>query len=79
MGIRPIATLSKLEERKYDWSEETKGLITSAFFIGYALLHIPGSFLGQKYGGKTVLNIGLLLTAICTLLTPIVLQIGAVS
>lgn len=72
-----ILTYSILDpEEKFNWSEETQGLILSAFFIGYALLHIPGSFLGQKYGGKTILNIGLFLTALCTLVTPVVVRYG---
>lgn len=58
------------------WSEQTKGLIKAVFFIGYGLLQVPASFLGQKYGGKTVLNVGLFLTALCTLLTPIAVEYG---
>ncbi|XP_037042128.1 putative inorganic phosphate cotransporter [Bradysia coprophila] len=59
-----------------EWSEETGSLIKSAFFIGYALLYIPAAFLGQKYGGKTIFNLGLFFTALCTLVTPIVAQYG---
>lgn len=74
-GSKLVTTLSA-SDKKFYWSEEEKGIILSAFFIGYALLHIPGSFLGQKYGGKTILNIGLFLTALCTLLTPITVYYG---
>lgn len=59
-----------------EWSTESKHLLKSAFFIGYALLQIPGSFIGQKYGGKAIFNLALLSTAFCTLLTPIVAQYG---
>lgn len=77
MDVTRIVTYSETAKEK--WSEERKGLIKSAFFIGYALLHVPGSFLGQKYGGKTILNIGLFVTAFCTLLTPIVQKYGIIS
>lgn len=78
-GTQIVAFSLSESKATFTWSEETKTLILSAFFIGYTLLHIPASFLGQKYGGKTVLNIGLFLTALCTLLTPVIVEYGTNS
>jgi MFS family permease len=60
----------------YEWSEKLQGVILGAFFWGYTILHIPGAILSAKYGGKYTLSIGILSTAILTLLTPIAVQYG---
>jgi len=37
---------------------------------------IPGGILAQKYGGKHVFGVGIFLTAVLTLMTPIAARIG---
>lgn len=44
-----------------------------------AATHVPGGVLAAKYGGKYVLSLGILSTAIFTLITPVVIQWGKVS
>ncbi|XP_012064296.1 PREDICTED: putative inorganic phosphate cotransporter [Atta cephalotes] len=61
-------------EGKYNWDERTQGLILSSFFWGYILTHIPGGILSERFGGKYTLGLGILSTAIFTLLTPLVVQ-----
>lgn len=56
---------------RYDWDEPTQGLILSSFYWGYVLTHLPGGLLAEKFGGKYSLGIGILSTAIFTLLTPL--------
>lgn len=51
-------------------------MILSAFYFGYIVTHIPGGLLAQKFGGKYTLGLGILWTAIFTLLTPIVAYQG---
>lgn len=63
----------------FDWSESTQGLILSGFYYGYAITHVPGGYLAERYGGKWTLGIGLLSTAIFTLLTPIVVKAGGAT
>ena len=66
-----------LKERPgYMWSEQLQGIILGSFYWGYTILHIPGAILSAKYGGKYTLSIGILSTAILTLLTPITIQYG---
>ncbi|XP_060522418.1 putative inorganic phosphate cotransporter isoform X2 [Cylas formicarius] len=54
----------------YDWNESTQGLILSSFYWGYAGTQLLGGYLSERYGGKYTLGIGLLISAICTLITP---------
>nr|XP_023026033.1 putative inorganic phosphate cotransporter isoform X2 [Leptinotarsa decemlineata] len=54
----------------YDWDETTQGLILSSFFWGYVITHLPGGILAEKFGGKYSLGLGILSTAIFTLITP---------
>ncbi|CAK1547117.1 unnamed protein product [Leptosia nina] len=63
----------------FDWSESTQGLILSGFYYGYCITQVPGGYLAQKYGGKWTLGIGLLSTALFTLLTPIVVTTGGAT
>uniref|UniRef100_A0A6P7G0X8 Inorganic phosphate cotransporter isoform X1 n=1 Tax=Diabrotica virgifera virgifera TaxID=50390 RepID=A0A6P7G0X8_DIAVI len=58
----------------YDWDETTKGLILSSFFWGYVVTHLPGGVLAEKFGGKYSLGLGILSTAVFTLLTPWVIR-----
>lgn len=60
----------------YEWSESLQGLILSAFFYGYVITHLPGGMLAERFGGKWCLSLGILSTAIFTLLTPIVVKSG---
>ncbi|XP_014223244.1 putative inorganic phosphate cotransporter [Trichogramma pretiosum] len=54
----------------YNWDETLQGIILSSFYWGYVITHIPGGMMAEKFGGKYTLGIGILLTAVFTLLTP---------
>lgn len=60
----------------YGWDEETQGRIYSSFFIGYALLQIVGGRLADKYGGKIVLLIGVIIWSLFTIFTPPAAALG---
>ena len=47
------------------------GQILAAFFYGYIITQVPGGLLAQKIGGRWVFGVGILMTAVLTLLTPI--------
>lgn len=53
-----------------------QGVILSSFFWGYVVTHLPGGILSEKFGGKYSLGLGILSTAIFTLLTPIAVKWG---
>lgn len=61
---------------EFDWDGETQGLILGAFFWGYMVTQIPGGILAEKYGGKYVLGIGILLTDFFSMLTPLAARHG---
>ena len=52
------------------WDLETRGLVLSSFFAGYLLLQIAGGRLADRFGGKIVLGMGVLLWSLFTVLTP---------
>ncbi|KAJ6646401.1 putative inorganic phosphate cotransporter [Pseudolycoriella hygida] len=60
----------------YEWSQELQGVILSSFYWGYAITHLPGGLLAEKFGGKYTLGLGILSTAIFTLLTPVCVEWG---
>lgn len=64
---------------EYEWSESLQGLILSAFFWGYVITHLPGGMLAERFGGKWCLSLGILSTAIFTLLTPVVVHWGGAN
>ncbi|KRT84393.1 membrane transporter [Oryctes borbonicus] len=56
---------------EFIWDEATQGIVLGSFFYGYVLTQIPGGRFAELFGGKLVFGIGVLLTAIFTLLSPI--------
>lgn len=63
----------------YHWDESLQGIILSSFYWGYVLTHIPGGLLAEKFGGKYSLGLGILSTAIFTLLTPLAVDLGGAT
>lgn len=56
---------------EFNWDEAEQGLILGSFFYGYVVTQLPGGVIAGKFGGKWPLGLGLLLTAIFAILTPI--------
>ena len=52
------------------------GWVLSAFFFGYVLTQIPGGWLSERIGGRWIYGIGIVMTAVLTLLTPVVAYIS---
>lgn len=76
MSRNNYSFLIKDEDKLYDWDQTTQGLILSSFYWGYVITHMPGGIIAEKFGGKYSLGIGILCTAIFTLLTPLVVGFG---
>lgn len=60
----------------FNWPEKTQGAILSSFFIGYTLSLFIGGYLSERFGGKWILALGILLSAITSILTPPLVKIG---
>ena len=69
-----IAIIPMAEEN--GWSATIQGAVMSAFFLGYVTLQIPAGYLSDRFGGKWVLGLGVLLWSVFTLLTPVAAAFG---
>lgn len=56
--------------RDLGWSPATQGLVLSSFYVGYLLMQIGGGRLADRFGGKLVLGLGVLLWSLFTIVTP---------
>ncbi|XP_011152282.1 putative inorganic phosphate cotransporter isoform X2 [Harpegnathos saltator] len=65
-----------ITSKRYHWKGETTGIILSSFYWGYVITHLPGGMLAERFGGKYSLGLGILSTAIFTLLTPVAVEWG---
>ncbi|XP_060861729.1 putative inorganic phosphate cotransporter isoform X1 [Metopolophium dirhodum] len=63
-------------QNRFDWDEKTQGEILSSFYYGYILTHLPSGVLSQRFGGKHTMGLGILSTAVFTLMTPYVSYMG---
>ncbi|KAJ2948996.1 hypothetical protein O0L34_g5936 [Tuta absoluta] len=55
----------------FNWTAEQQSIILGSFFYGYVLTQVPGGRIAELFGGKLVYGIGVLLTALFTILSPI--------
>lgn len=60
----------------FGWTETTKGLVLSAFFVGYMLFQVPSGLLASRVGGKVVLGMAVVWWSLFTLLTPAAAFLG---
>ncbi|XP_065208352.1 sialin-like isoform X2 [Planococcus citri] len=63
------------QKPEFAWDMKTKAWLLSLFSYGYACA-IFGGYLSTKYGGVTVNGLGILLTAILTILSPFFLRVN---
>lgn len=62
---------------KFDWNQQQQGWILSSFFIDYVSTHgYVGGSLAERFGGKWILLLGVLIINIVTAITPIALEYG---
>ncbi|XP_053987943.1 putative inorganic phosphate cotransporter isoform X1 [Hylaeus volcanicus] len=69
-------TRTSVNGKRYDWDGITQGAILSSFYWGYVVTHLPGGMLSERFGGKHSLGLGILATAVFTLITPVVVDYG---
>ncbi|KAH6937103.1 hypothetical protein HPB50_025564 [Hyalomma asiaticum] len=65
------STKEKLQDGTFIWNEYEQGIILGAFFYGYVVTQIPGGRLAERVGAKWLYGVGVLVTALLTLLTPV--------
>ncbi|OQU89923.1 hypothetical protein SORBI_3002G293500 [Sorghum bicolor] len=57
---------------QYGWNSSTAGLVQSSFFWGYALSQLPGGWLAKLFGGRKVLEVGVVTWSLATAIVPVV-------
>ncbi|GAB1606330.1 uncharacterized transporter slc-17.2-like [Argonauta hians] len=57
-------------EGEFEWSDTLQSNILAGYFYGYMTTNILGGVLADKYGGRRVIGVFLLLTSLLTLLYP---------
>jgi len=60
----------------FNWGAKEQGWLLGAFFYGYVLTQVPGGRLAELYGGKRLYGLGVFITAIFTILTPLAANIS---
>ncbi|KAK4008499.1 hypothetical protein OUZ56_013635 [Daphnia magna] len=63
-------------DQDFPWSSKEQGLLLSSFFYGYITTQLLGGWLAPKMGAGKLYGLGILTTAILTLLTPLIANIG---
>lgn len=71
-----VPFLSLFQGKKYAWDPDTQGWILGSFFYGYIITQIPGGYFARQIGGKLLLGVGILSTAVFTLFTPLAANLG---
>lgn len=69
-----VAILPMAEE--LGWDTATQGAVLSSFYIGYMLMQIAGGRLADRFGGKLVLGLGVVIWSFFTIITPFAAAAG---
>ncbi|XP_076371083.1 putative inorganic phosphate cotransporter isoform X2 [Tachypleus tridentatus] len=73
------STQNNEKDGEFVWDETQQGLILGFFFFGYVITQLPGGRIAEKVGGKWLFGLGVLCTAILTLLTPLAARLSMIS
>jgi MFS transporter, ACS family, solute carrier family 17 (sodium-dependent inorganic phosphate cotransporter), other len=71
-----ISVAAVAMKEQLGWSQTQKGLVLSAFFVGYMLFMFASGWLATRFGGKRVLGLSVLAWSVVTLLTPFAAQVS---
>ncbi|XP_038051386.1 sialin-like [Patiria miniata] len=64
------------KQGEFNWDQYTQGQILASFFYGYIFTQLPGGWLADRYGAKKLFGLGVLCTAVLTLVTPFAARAG---
>src|SRR5476651_1552241 len=71
-----ISVAAVAMKEHFGWSQTEKGMVLSAFFVGYMLCMFIAGLLAARFGGKRVAGGAVLVWSIFTLLTPLAATIS---
>ncbi|XP_045597331.1 putative inorganic phosphate cotransporter [Procambarus clarkii] len=69
-------TKDSVLEGEFAWDETIQGVILGSFFWGYCCTNIMGGRAAEYMGGKLVFGLGIVLSALLTVLTPVSARIS---
>ena len=67
-----LSVAAPLLVKEFGWSETTIGFVQSIFFYGFTASHFPGGWLADRFGGRRVLGVAVLLWSAVTAATSLV-------
>jgi len=76
MARTAVSLTGPLMMQDNGWSATQFGLVSTAFFIGYALTMFPAGWLADKFGATKVISVGILTWAVFTFFSPFASSIG---
>ncbi|XP_054263377.1 vesicular glutamate transporter 1-like [Macrosteles quadrilineatus] len=65
-----LANGTVIQRQDFASDSKSEGILLSSFFYGYILTQLLGGWLASRYGGARVFGIGILVTALLTLISP---------
>src|SRR4029453_6953942 len=65
-----ISVVAPILMTELGWDPAVTGTILSAFFVGYLLTQLPGGWLADRFGGKSVVGFAVAWWSLATFLTP---------
>ncbi|CAG9864851.1 unnamed protein product [Phyllotreta striolata] len=63
-----------IQKSEFDWDSTLQGYILSSFFYGYLTTQFAGGYLAAKFGGKNIFALGIAVTALMTIFTPLLVK-----
>ena len=69
-GRSAISIAGPVMMKEYGWSATQFGLVSTAFFIGYALTMLPAGWLADRFGATKVIVTGTLMWSVFTFFSP---------
>ncbi len=69
-GRSAISIAGPVMMKEYNWNATQFGLVSTAFFIGYALTMLPAGALADKFGATKVIVTGTILWSVFTFFSP---------
>ncbi|XP_052822655.1 sialin [Octopus bimaculoides] len=63
-------------QAEFEWPENLVANVLGGFFYGYTASNIPGGIIADRFGGKRVFGISLMLAGILTLLHPVLTRVS---
>ena len=69
--------LCLLQNAEFVWSKTFQSLLLSVYYVGCFISQVPGGWLAHRFGGKRLVTVTMLMSALLTLLTPVLIRANA--